>query len=136
MNVWTGGTFDLFHPGHAHLLQEASEIGPVTVAVNTSEFAARFKAAPPVQSCWDRLQIVQACRWVDKLQINDGSDQGALILEAKARSIVVGDDWKDRDYLGQLGITEGWLAGHEIHIVYISRVGNYSSTQLKASIRG
>jgi glycerol-3-phosphate cytidylyltransferase len=135
VNVWTGGTFDLFHPGHAHLLQEASKLGRVTVAVNTSGFASRFKDRP-VQPCWDRLQVLQACRYVSVVQINDGIDQAALILEAKANCIVIGDDWKDRDYLGQLGISWEWLTEHDIEIVYVPRLPRYSSTELKAQIRG
>lgn len=144
MNIWTGGTFDLVHPGHAHLFRECGrlarvqgvgQLGHVTVAVNTDEFVARFKG-PPVQSVADRMTMVAAMRWVNEVQINPGGDdQAELILLAHADVIVIGDDWKGRDYLSQLCITQRWLDDHGIAVRYVKRLPELSSTQLKALIR-
>ena len=138
MNVWTGGTFDLFHPGHVHLLakcRDIADVGAVTVAVNTDEFVARFKA-PPVQTYMERIEVVQACRHVDYVQRNDGTDQAGLIRACDAAAIVIGDDWQGRDYLGQLGITEEFLARYVINVIYIPRLPQLSSTDLKKRVRG
>ena len=136
MNVWTGGTFDLLHPGHIHLLRECFWLGHVTVAVNTDEFVGKFKA-PPVQKLHQRLAMVQAVRYVDRVQENPGGDaQPGLILQAGAKLIVIGDDWKDRDYLSQLCISEDWLEEHDIRVRYIPRISGYSTTELKAQVRG
>ena len=136
MNVWTGGTFDLLHPGHIHLLHECAKRGRVTVAVNTDEFVAQFKD-PPVQSLGERLTMVGAVRFVHKVQVNPGGkEQARLILEAHTNLIVVGDDWEDRDYAGQLGVTNDWLANHGLRVEYFPRIPGYSSSDLKAVIRG
>lgn len=144
MNVITLGSFDVLHPGHLHLFEECARIAAlpgmrpgrmVTVAVNTSEFIGRFKAAP-IQSLHDRVAMVKAIRWVNQVQVNDGTDQAGLILAADADVIVIGDDWAPpRDYLGQLSITHEWLWSHSIDIRYIQRVGGLSSTGLKQLIR-
>jgi cytidyltransferase-like protein len=41
--VYTGGTFDLPHPGHYRLLQRAAQFGNVVVALNTDEFIYKYK---------------------------------------------------------------------------------------------
>lgn len=137
MNVWTGGTFDLFHPGHVLLLRECSHHGRVTVAVNTDQFVARFKDKLPVQNLQERLTMVEACRFVDDVQVNHGGDlQAGLILRARTDMIVIGDDWKDRDYVGQLGITEDWLKEFRIEVLYVTRDPRWSSSGLKAAVCG
>lgn len=143
MNIWLGGTFDApIHPGHVALFKEAHRLsltmGPtrwVTVAVNSDDFVGRFKPRP-VQRLHDRMTMVAAMRYVNEVQVNDGTDQADLILQAEARIILVGDDWAPpRDYLGQLGIDQAWLDRYDINVVYLPRVGGLSSTGLKEQIR-
>lgn len=141
MNVWIGGSFDAIHPGHAALFHEAGQIARsrgfpwVTVAVNSDAFIARFKPAP-VQPLHDRMAVVAAMRWVNEVQVNDGTDQAGLILQADARVILVGDDWAPpRDYLGQLGITQEWLDRYDIRVQFLRRIGGLSSSKLKQQIR-
>lgn len=105
----------------------------VTVAVNSSEFIGQFKSRP-VQSLDERLAMVKAIRWVNQVQINDGADQPALIMAADTDVILVGDDWKDRDYHEQLQVTQQWLDRKNIVIRYLPRLGGYSSSSLKAAV--
>lgn len=144
MNVWVGGTFDLVHPGHCALLKEAGRLAGldgmrpgrfVTVAVNTDEFVASYRGRPPVQSLTDRMMMIAAMRWVNEVQVNDGSNQPGLILAADADIVLVGDDWQHRDYLAQIGVSQAWLSEHHVDIRYLPRVGGHSSTDLKASVR-
>ena len=139
--IWTGGTFDCLHPGHIYLFKKCSELagpnGIVTVAINTDEFVAGYKGARPVQSLLDREIMVSAVRYTGATQRNPGgAAQGALITAARTDLIVIGDDWRGRDYLGQLGINQGFLDNHDIAVAYIPRWQNYSSSRLKGAIRG
>lgn len=146
MNVWVGGTFSPLHRGHVHLFRTASrlawtpgttEYGRVIVAVNTDEFVAKYKGQPPVQCLADRCTMIAEMRSVTEVQVNPGGDaQRELILAAFADIIAVGDDWAPpRDYLGQLGITQGWLDEHDIRVEFVPRVGELSSSALKHLIR-
>ena len=38
LSVYTGGTFDLYHAGHARFLARCAELGSVVVSLNTDEF--------------------------------------------------------------------------------------------------
>lgn len=138
-NVWTGGTWDLLHPGHVALLRQCAHIaagGRVIAAVNSDRFVLRYKQRGPVQNLTERLQMVSAVRYVDDVQINEGGDtQPGLILDAATDVIVVGDDWKHRNYHAQLGITGDWLTEHDIYVTYVTRADGHSSTALKERIR-
>ena len=63
--VYTGGTFDLFHAGHAAFLRRCSELGKVVVSLNTDEFIEAYKGKSPVLSYKDRLAVLASCRYVD-----------------------------------------------------------------------
>lgn len=144
MNVWTGGTFSLLHPGHVALFQECARLAGlasmrpgrmVTAAVNTDDFVEAYKSERPVQTLEERRTMVSAIRWVNQVQDNDGYDQPGLILAADTDLIVVGDDWQHRDYLRQLDISAEWLNKHHIDVQYVPRVGGLSSTELTSRIR-
>lgn len=141
MTVWTGGTFDLIHPGHVHLLRECRRMagpdGLVVVAVNSDQFIEKYKGRRPVQRLQERLEMVEALRYVDHVQVNPGgSTQRDLIVSSGARTIVIGDDWlPPRDYHAQIGVNDAWLRERLIKIEYVTRFGSFSSTSLKESVR-
>jgi len=136
MRVLTLGTFDLFHTGHVNLLRACRLVGGhVTVAVNTDEFVAAFKHHDPVIPLRDRIAVVAACRYVDEVIVNcqtvAGSSAEATIEEARPDIIVVGSDWQDRDYLGQLGTTQSFLDSIGCGIVYVPYTQGVSSTAIR-----
>jgi cytidyltransferase-like protein len=141
VRVITLGTFDTLHPGHIHLFRESARFagpgGSLTVAVNSDEFVQAYKGKLPVQSVDERVEVVQAIRFVDRVFINSGGDaQPELIKRVKAEVIVIGDDWAPpRDYLSQIGVDQAWLDREGIWVEYLVRLGDLSSTRLKQRIR-
>jgi glycerol-3-phosphate cytidylyltransferase len=136
MRVLTLGTFDLFHAGHVELLEAcralAGDGGWVMAAVNTDEFVESFKGKRPVVDLEGRADVVYACRHVDDVYLNGGGkEQVDIISSAKPDIIAVGDDWQDRDYLGQLGVTQDWLDERGIRIVYVPRTTGRSTTRIR-----
>lgn len=131
MNVLTLGTFDLLHPGHVRFLDGIKERGPcqLIVAVNTDEFAARFKR-PPVMSFEERVEMLQAIPSVDVIVGNDGEDQGALIAQWAPCRIVHGDDWTGAAYMEQLGVTRPWLEEHGVEIRYVPYTPGVSTSDI------
>lgn len=138
--VLSVGTFDLWHAGHVFLLEQCRAIaghdGRVVAGVNTSEFVARFKAAPPVQTTHERLRIVRACRYVDDVVTNDSESLAALIEEVRPDFLVVGQDWAVRDYYAQIGVDQEWLDDRQVHLLYVPRpAGSCSSTEMKSRVK-
>lgn len=133
MTILTLGTFDLFHVGHVRLFRRCAEMGTLKVAVNSDEFVESYKGRRPVVPLDQRLEIVRACRYVDEAMANRTYERQRDVIERAAPdAIVVGDDWRDRDYLGQLGLPPGWLERRGVELVYVPRTTGVSSSDLKA----
>jgi glycerol-3-phosphate cytidylyltransferase len=133
--VLTIGTFDLFHEGHVNLLERCRDLGTVIVGVNDSEFVESFKGRAPVVDNSGRERVVMACRYVSDTFIHYGRDFAKDDIETVAPDIIaVGDDWRDRDYLAQLGVTQRFLDERGIRLVYLPRTEGVSSTLLRDSL--
>jgi cytidyltransferase-like protein len=136
------GSFDMLHPGHLGLFEWCRKIAAcddqdddgsdrVIVAVNSSEFIARFKTEPRYTTL-ERAAMVRALKGVDDVVINTGLDQPTLILDQNPDILVIGSDWARKDYLAQIGVTQDWLDEHGIGVAYVPRTGSWSSTEMRA----
>lgn len=136
--VYTGGTFDLFHAGHAEFLGRCAKLGSVTVALNTDEFITRYKGKPPVVPYEERKYILNSIRHVDEVIKNvGGADSKPSILSAAPDIIAIGSDWfrgGEDNYLKQMGFTWDWLREQSIVLTFIPRVIQISSTEIKARL--
>lgn len=136
--VLTLGTFDLLHVGHLELFgycrEWAGRDGRVVVAVNRDAFVERYKGRLPVVPYQQRVEMLDAVRDVDLVVCNAGDeDAKPTISVIQPNLIVVGDDWRDRDYLGQLGVTHEWLLSQwpVMSVVYAPRTRGVSTTALR-----
>lgn len=129
--AYVGGTFDLFHHGHVRLLKAAHEaFDEVVVALNTDEFAERYKRKP-VMSLHERMEVVEACRYVDRVVVNLGcEDSRETILWSGATHIVHGDDWTGPELMTQMGFDQAWLDVHGLEMWYPSYTKGISTTSL------
>lgn len=134
--VYTGGTFDLFHSGHARFLMQCSRFGEVIVSLNTDEFVAEYKKKPPVMSYEDRESVLLACRWVSLVIPNEGgSDSKPSIESINPDIIAIGSDWAKKDYYKQMGFDQEWLDEHGIMLVYIPYTHGISTTEIKKRLQ-
>jgi glycerol-3-phosphate cytidylyltransferase len=132
--IYVGGTFDLFHCGHVALLRRASELGPVTVALNTDEFAAEYKR-PPILTLAERTELVAACRYVENVIVNTGGqDSKPSILVSGCNVIVHGDDWTGELLLTQLDVSREWLDAHGVRMHYLPYTPGISSAVIEQRI--
>ncbi|QNN99183.1 nucleotidyltransferase [Streptomyces phage Faust] len=146
-NIYTGGTFDLFHEGHVELLRACKLLagdGKVTVALNTDEFIQRFKINPPVQTYREREVVLTSCRYVDRVVPNVGEENSKITIEKlmiddkdkrAVQIVAIGSDWAGRDYYGQMGFTKEWLDSLDITLIYIDRRTGMSTTKIKDKLR-
>jgi len=149
--VYTGGTFDLIHPGHIQLLKAcfnmAGPMGHVVVALNTDDFVERYKGHRPVMQYNHRAEVLRALRYVDMVIPNqNGEDSKPAILRVGPDIIAIGDDWAPpRDYMKQMSFTQEWLDEHKIKLVFVpllylatNETGHelHSSTRLRSRAGG
>lgn len=123
--VYTGGTFDLFHAGHAALLAACRKVagpdGRVVVALNRDAFVASYKGRAPVLTYDERAAVLDACRHVDEVVPNAlGADSRPTIEAVRPDIIAIGADWAGKDYYRQMGFTPQWLDERGITLVYVS----------------
>jgi len=138
--VYTGGSFDVFHAGHADFLYQCKKIagpdGKVVVALNSDEFVARFKSQPTC-TYEERRRVLEACRYVDEVVENVGNEDSTKTIESlvcRPNFLVIGDDWANRDYYKQMNFTPEWLAERDISLLYVPRHRHLSSTDIKQRI--
>jgi len=133
--VYTGGTFDLLHPGHIDFLKKCSEFGSVTVSLNSDEFIERYKGKKPIFSFEERKYIISSLKFVSEVIINEGDeDSKKSILKVKPNFIVVGSDWVEKDYCKQMTFDEKFLIKNNITLIFIPRLMNFSSSNIKKLI--
>lgn len=134
--VYTGGTFDLFHAGHANFLRQCAKIGKVTVALNTDNFIEQFKGKSPVMNYKERRAVLLSCRYVEEVIENIGGQDSKLSIKYTMPDfIVVGSDWATKDYYAQMQFTQEWLDKLDITLVYIPYTQGISTTDVKRRLK-
>lgn len=67
VRIWMDGAFDLMHYGHMNAFRQGRALGTtLIVGVNSDETITQCKGKP-VFNDQERLDMVKACKWVDKV---------------------------------------------------------------------
>ncbi len=101
--VFTNGCYDLLHPGHIRLLEQARSLGDVLIlALNTDASVARLKGpSRPLIPGKDRATVAAALQAVDIVTFFDEDTPTDLIAAILPDILVKGADWAH------------WIAGRE-----------------------
>jgi len=93
--VFTNGCYDLLHPGHIRLLEQARSMGDVLVlALNSDSSVRRMKGpARPVLSEEERAELAAALQAVDAVTLFDEDTPRELIAVLLPDVLVKGADW-------------------------------------------
>lgn len=125
---YTSGVYDMFHIGHLNILKNAKEICDyLVVGVSTDKLVEEYKGKSPVISYSDRVAIVSAIRYVDKVVPQENMDKLASALSVNAEVVLVGDDWKGTSKWQNI---EKVLAKRGIDVIYLPHTNGVSSTIL------
>ena len=126
---YTTGVFDLFHIGHLNILKRAKlECDYLIAGITTDELAMSVKGEKPFIPFEERMEIVEAIKFVDEVVPQVNYDKMEAWNNLKFDMMFVGDDWKG---------TEEWIriendfGKYEIEVIYFPYTLHTSSTILK-----
>lgn len=129
---YTTGVFDMFHIGHLNILQRAKEACDyLIVGVSTDELVAFEKGHIPVIPFDDRVRIVEAIRYVDRVVPQTDKNKYKAWEKYRFDKMFVGSDWKG---------TEAWNRYEEqfrntgVQFVYLPHTDGISSTILRSEL--
>ena len=92
---FTAGTFDMFHIGHLNLIKNArSRCDYLIVGVNSDELVREYKRKNAVVPLVERMEIIQALRYVDEVMRIDSLDKKISWNQKHYDLLFIGDDWK------------------------------------------
>ena len=129
---YTTGVFDMFHIGHLNILRRAKEqCDYLIVGVTTDELCYSRKKKYPIINEKDRMEIVSAIKYVDKVVPQADMNKLTAVIENKADVVFVGYDWEG---------TPEWKKYEKdfsevgCKVVYLSHTDGISSTILRGKI--
>jgi rfaE bifunctional protein nucleotidyltransferase chain/domain len=101
--VFTNGCYDLLHPGHIRLLEQARSLGDILIlALNSDASVQRLKGpSRPLISQAERAALAAGLAAVDAVTVFDEDTPRELIAAVLPDVLVKGADWAH------------WIAGRE-----------------------
>ena len=134
----TVGAYDLFHIGHLNLLRNAkAQCDWLIVGVASSDRIFKYKNKRPVFTDSERMEIVQNCRFVDEVFLNESnpnlvSSYIDLAKQYSATKWFVGSDWQGNSKWLEIGIE---LANINCELTYLPHTDGISTTTLFTRIK-
>jgi rfaE bifunctional protein nucleotidyltransferase chain/domain len=125
--VFTNGCFDLLHPGHIRLLEQARSLGDaLVVGLNSDASVRRVKGdSRPLIRETERAEVLAALAAVDFVAIFDEATPREIIARLLPDVLVKGADWGADEIVGRAEV-EG--AGGKV--VSIPLQPGYSTTRI------
>ena len=126
---YTTGVFDLFHVGHLNILKKAKEnCDYLIVGVSTDELVYKYKKKYPVIPFDERIQIIEAIKYVDEVVPQISMDKFEAWKALKYNVLFHGDDWKGTDLYNEF---QKKLGEAGVKVVFFPYTNGTSSTVIK-----
>ena len=93
--VFTNGCYDLLHPGHVRLLEQARDLGDILILALNSDASVRRIKGPsrPMISEGERSAMAASLAAVDAVTLFDEDTPRELIAEVLPDVLIKGADW-------------------------------------------
>ena len=122
----------MFHVGHLNLIKNAkARCDYLIVGVNTDELISSYKSKNVVVPLEERLQIVEAIKYVNEVIPVDTLDKEVMWKRKKYDLLFIGDDWKGSERWIQ---TERRMKEHGVDVVYLPYTTGTTSTLLREKL--
>lgn len=129
---YTTGVFDMFHIGHLNLLKRAKEECEILiVGISTDELCLKSKNKLPIIPFEERVEIVKAIKYVDKVVPQENKDKFSAWEKYHFDAMFVGDDWKGKVLFIE---AEEKLNKVGVDVVYFPYTKSTSSTILRDKV--
>lgn len=130
---YTTGVYDMFHIGHLNVIRKAKEqCDYLIVGVSTDELVQHEKNKTPVIPFEERMAIVEALKYVDKVVPQYDKDKFAAWEKYHFKKMFVGSDWQGTP---QWNLYEKQFEPVGVEIVYLPHTDGISSTKLTGVIK-
>ncbi len=130
---YTTGVYDMFHIGHLNIIKRAKEqCDYLIVGVSTDELVQIEKNKTPVIPYEERVAIVEAIKYVDKVVPQVDKNKMGAWEKYHFDKMFVGSDWKGTP---QWNKYEEQFSEVGAEIVYLPHTDGISSTQLTGVIK-
>ncbi len=127
---YTTGVFDLFHIGHLNILKNArSQCDELIVGVCTDELCENMKNKTPVIPFDERVKIIEAIRYVDRVISQEVIDEMADHDKLGFQKIFKGGDWRNSE---KWNLLEQKFVARNVEVVYFDYTENTSSSLIRA----
>lgn len=127
---YTTGVFDLFHIGHLNVLRNAKEqCDYLIVGVSTDEVVESYKHKKPIIPFEERVAIVEAIKYVDKVVPQISMDKRKAWEQLHYNALFHGDDWKGSVLYDKY---KKEFEGTGVELVFLPHTDGTSSTTLTA----
>jgi D-beta-D-heptose 7-phosphate kinase/D-beta-D-heptose 1-phosphate adenosyltransferase len=122
MKIFVNGSFDILHKGHLGMLETAKSLGDfLLVAIDSDRRIAELKGSDrPFNNQENRVALMAALKWVDKVKVFDSDDELINIMRQYEPDITL----KGSDWFGKR------IVGHEYagNIIFYDRIDDESTT--------
>lgn len=126
---YTTGVFDMFHIGHLNIIKRAKEqCEYLIVGVSTDEIVESYKHKTPVIKFEERIAIVEAIKYVDKVVPQTSMNKMDAYKELKFDVLFHGSDWQGSDMYNK--ITEEF-AELGVDVVFLPYTNGISTTLIR-----
>lgn len=130
---YTTGVYDLFHIGHLNILKRAKEqCDFLIVGVSTDELVQSYKNKTPVIPFAERMAIVEAIKYVDKVVPQTSMDKLLAWKELHFDAMFHGDDWKNSAMYDEY---EKQFDAIGVTLVFLPHTQGTSSTEITKKLQ-
>ena len=130
---YTTGVYDMFHIGHLNVIKNAKkQCDYLIVGVSTDDLVRKEKGKTPVIPFQERMEIVSALKYVDKVVPQIDKNKFAALEKYKFDKMFVGSDWKGTKQWNEF---EKQFSKYNVEIVYLPHTDGISSTILTSVIK-
>lgn len=121
-------SFDLLHSGHMLLLKDAKSLCDyLIVGLHTDPTLDRPEKNKPILSIEERRIMIEGIKYIDEyFEYSTEAELHDKIVELKPSVLILGSDWKDKEYNGKDLNIPVYFHDRSVH--------NYSTTNLRRRV--